>query len=50
MRFCMIGILMLVIGCTDNGATTTIRYYWLGVDLKNSKGGCECACKQYYLP
>ena len=22
----------------------------LGIDLKNSKGGCECACKQYYLP
>ena len=22
----------------------------MGVDLKNAKGGCECACKQYYKP
>lgn len=22
----------------------------MGVDLKNAKGGCECACKQHYKP
>ena len=22
----------------------------IGIDIKNAKGGCRCACKQYYAP
>ena len=33
---------------SDNLADLTADV--MGMDLKNAKGGCECACKQYYSP
>ena len=33
---------------SDNLADLTADV--MGIDLKNAKGGCECACKQYYSP
>ena len=34
--------------CSDNLADLTADV--MGVDIKNAKGGCECACKRYYMP
>ena len=33
---------------SDNLADLTADV--MGIDMKNMKGGCECACKQYYKP